>query len=285
MAKTLPYHTERDGLLLSLKFLNPERDRIADTRADFEAQAGEETRFVFAVEMFNPGTEVYALYTAYDHPRKIPEGWESEIPEKDLPLVDAVINTFWGVSQDWEAKEDPLNWYKKFDPTDISDALGNVEWRQRVPVVGGEIISELIKKHSLPNANHRTAIAFLRTYLDSIAQGSNPDLPAAGTYEGEWHEWAENYVHESKRLLLLRRKTGLLRYAKNVGFNEILRKSGVRIDLNAYDFEGTAVGRSAEETHRDLCVRFVEDVLERSDVPELKEEADPGKRAFVEKLS
>jgi len=284
MAEALPYHTEHDDLVLSLRFLNSSRDRIAGVRTDLEDRTDGEARFAAETKRFDPGNRIYALYAAYDHPKRIPEGWENEVPEEDLPLIDAVISTFLGVSQDWEAKEEPLNWYKKFDPPRISDALSNVEWRQRVPVVGGEIVSELIRKHSLPNANHRTAIAFLRTYLNSIAQGSDPDLPAAGTYEGEWYTWAERYVHESKRLLLLRRKTGLLAHAKAVGFSEVTRKSGIRIDLHAYDFEEENVENAAKRDHRELWVQFVEEVLDRSEMPELTKETDPGKGTFVQRL-
>ncbi len=145
-------------------------------------------------------------------------------------------------------------------------------------------MSSLILTHALPNANHRTAIAYLRTYLQSVTEAPEAEFEYAGNYEGDWHEWARNHVYESKRLLTLRRKADLLHYAKKAGVETIQRRSGIEIELSAYDFENGDIRAVAEEGHRDRCIQFVIELLERSGHTELKERRDDGKEAFVARL-
>jgi len=269
---------------MSLTYLHEDesvlRAVLEDQRSDLPYQA----QFMSTIERFSPKKNVFAAYTAEEHPRRIPNGWEEDILPGELALVDAVISTFNGVSQRWEANGDKLRWYKDFNPVDISRAIESVEWRQLVPLVGGDLVSELILKHALPNANHRTAIAFLRTYLESIAQQGEADFPAAGNYDGEWYRWAEEYVYRSKKLLLLRRKDNLLRYAKDHGFSKVQREPRVTLTLAKYDFNQTAVSRHAEKAHLELWVDFVVNFLIRSGQSNLLRTMDPGKQTFVRQL-
>ena len=56
---------------------------------------------------------------------------------------------------------DEFRLYKDFEPEKIEQALARVSWRSSLPEVAGELMSNLILRHSLPNANHRTGIAML----------------------------------------------------------------------------------------------------------------------------
>ncbi|WP_154021008.1 hypothetical protein [Haloarcula sp. CBA1127] len=284
MTNRLPYHEKREDLVLSLCYITPSRERAEGIVADKELEAEDATRVVTNIERHDFDNEVYAVYAAESHPRQFPDGWERGLSDSEIVLVDSVINTFRGVQQEWDKRGAPLNYYKQPDPARISDAFDDVRWRQDVEIVGGEIMSSLIKKHALPNANHRTAVAYLRTYLQSVAETTDPDFIPAGNYQGDWHDWARKHVHESKRLLLLRRKPDLLQYAKSVGVDKLYRKSGIEIDLSAHDFEGQDVHSMANEGHRNRCIQFAADLIERSEHQEVKDRIDDGRRAFVDRL-
>lgn len=284
MTSRLPYHKKREGLVLSLCYITPSRERAEEVVADHELGADDATLVVTDIDQYTFNSEVYAVYAAESHRRQFPDGWDRGLSQNDIILVDSVINTFRGVQQEWEKLGSPLNYYKKPDPRKTCDAFDDVRWRQDVATVGGEIMSSLIKTHALPNANHRTAVAYLRTYLQSVAETSDPNFIAAGNYQGDWFEWARKHVHESKRLLLLRRKPDLLQYAKSFGVEKIYRKSGIEINLSAHNFEQQDIRSIADEGHCNRCIQLAADLIERSDYPELKHRTDDGRRAFVDRL-
>jgi len=79
--------------------------------------------------------------------------------------------------------------------------------------VAGRLASNLILKHALPNANHRTAVALVQFYLRRL----NPDFAMPETSvetdpeSYDWREWVNEYINESKRLLTVRRKNVLFK--------------------------------------------------------------------------
>jgi len=219
---------------------------------------------------------------AESHPHRLPENWESGLSESDIVLADALIVSFTGVMETWQENGNPLNWYKKPEPSQFGAAFERVEWRQTVPKVAGEIMSNLIWTHALPNANHRTAVAFIRTYLQSVANDTTGEIPSAGNYDGEWFDWAKEYIYESKRLLLLGRKRRLLKYAKAQGVETVTRKGGVEVNLTAHEFN-RETKHKAKTGHRNRCISFSQDLIERSDY-DLLDAIDPGKRTFVDRL-
>ena len=51
---------------------------------------------------------------------------------------------------------DGFRLYKEFGPRKIYQALNHISWGETLPQVAGELLSNLILRHALPNANHRT---------------------------------------------------------------------------------------------------------------------------------
>jgi hypothetical protein len=111
-----------------------------------------------------------------------------------------------------------LVWYKPLEPDRIADAIARVEWRQAIPNVGGQLLSNLILAHGLPNANHRTALGFLNAYLATIEPAFEP--PATTTANDEWIDWIDEYITESKRLLRSRRTHVCSRDSPNTALPE-----------------------------------------------------------------
>lgn len=284
MTTTLPYHRPRDALVLSLRFLNPSRGEAERVVSDLQAQTADDVRIETEIEEFTFDRTVYTVYAARSHPKQFPEHWDRDLPADTVILVDSVINTVRGVQEEWNDRGEPLNYYKEPKPRRIAEAFDRVEWRQDVCEVGGELMSSLILTHALPNANHRTAVAYLRTYLQSMTDDPAVDFSHAGNFDGDWYEWARTHIYESKRLLLLRRKSDLLRYAKKFGVETVRRKSGIEIDLTAHDFENDDIASLAEEGHRNRCIQFTVDLLQKSGQEDLIHRRDDGRRAFIDRL-
>ena len=284
MENILPYHKRQGDLVLSLRFVTPSQERAREVKTDLNLDASEDAHVETAIENYSFKDSVYAVYAAESHPDQFPRGWDRNLSGDNVVLVDSVLNTFRGIKQEWEDRNRPLNFYKRPQPELIAEAFDRVRWCQDVSTVGGELMSNLILKHALPNANHRTAVAYVRTYLQSVTDDPRTEFEHAGDYQGEWHDWARKHVYESKRLLMLRRKEGLFRHAKQFGVTTVRRKSGVKIDLTAHDFESGNMRSMAEEGHKNRCVQFVKDVLTRSGYEELIKRNDDGKRAFVDRL-
>lgn len=284
MTNVLPYHEDRDDLVLSLRFVCTSERKAESVVEDIEQRAAPDVRVETSTERYSFDEPFYAVYAARSHPRTFPDRWDEDLSDDEVVLVDSVINTFRGVQQEWERRGKPLNYYKEPNPGRIVEAFDDVEWCQSVPTVGGELMSSLILKHALPNANHRTAVAYLRTYLQSFLADGNVEFRHAGNYEGDWHEWARAHVFESKRLLMIRRRPDLLRHAKRLGVETVRRKSGIEVDLTAQEFEDGSIRRMAEEGHRNRCVQFAKEILERSSLDHLISSQDDGRRAFVDRL-
>jgi hypothetical protein len=75
-------------------------------------------------------------------------------------------------------EEDEFRLYEEFEPQRIQQALDHVSWGAPLPNVAGEVMSDLILRHSLPNANHRTGVAMLQFCIESV----NPDFEMPRTH-------------------------------------------------------------------------------------------------------
>lgn len=172
-------------------------------------------------------------------------------------------------------------WYKELEREGIADAVQRTEWRQSIAETGGQLVSELILRHALPNANHRTSIGFLELYLRTF--GELPRIPETGSPEG-WSEWANEYIMESKRLLTTRRKSNLFKYIESLGATGVMRKHGVKIDFARYDPDVSNPLREYGRRHRSASVSFVREYLNRAGVSERGSKSDKGLRVCAARL-
>ncbi len=115
------------------------------------------------------------------------------------------------IAQNEEEEGVPVEAYKKIDVDAFPDVLDRTSWEGSATAVAGRLASNLILKHALPNANHRTAVALVQFYLRRL----NPDFSMPETSvevdpeSYDWREWVNEYINESKRLLTVRRKNVL----------------------------------------------------------------------------
>ncbi|WP_323173524.1 hypothetical protein [Natrialba sp. PRR66] len=187
-------------------------------------------------------------------------------------------------------KEDgvPVEAYKTIDINALPDVLDRTSWESSATDVAGRLASNLILKHALPNANHRTAVALIQFYLRRL--NSNFSMPDTSveidpeTYD--WREWVNEYINESKRLLTVRRKNVLFKHLYNFGARTLERKHAVEIDLTAYELDmyPNEAKIAYAEKHEELWIEFVEEAVERAGYPEMKEMPGLSKAEFAEEI-
>lgn len=108
-------------------------------------------------------------------------------------------------------------------------------------------------------------------------------MPETGE-QGQWYTWIREFIYESKKLLTLRRKTPILRYASEMGFDAIERKEGVQIFLDDYDLNRSDYQEYYANQHRQRTEAFVNALLNKANAEELFEQKDDGKEQFLRRL-
>lgn len=108
-------------------------------------------------------------------------------------------------------------------------------------------------------------------------------MPETGE-EGEWYEWAREYIYDSKRILTLRNQLPLLYRAHEYGYDVVERKEGIRIDLTDLDLERDDYRSHYTNRHLDRSREFVDTVLDEAEATQLEGIMDDGKRAFADRL-
>jgi hypothetical protein len=155
---------------------------------------GTQTDWRAVIRLLELDDDGYGVYTFAEAQEEAIEGADlSDYSTDTRDIVDTVISLF-----DQFSDEQEIAWYKPLEPTHIAEAIDEVTWKQLVPTVGGNLISELIRSHGLPNANHRTSIAFFELYTRTLHMFS--DVPQTN-HGDDWATWTNEYIRESKRIL------------------------------------------------------------------------------------
>lgn len=265
----VPYHVRRDDRYYSYSYLHDNR-----TEAEEDGEQRSELAIVHPIEL---DQQYFGVYTTEKEVSKIP--LEVNLPEYDdrtQKLVETVRDLFKYIDE-----EQSLDWYKKPEFSGVADAINRVQWRQSVPEVGGELLSRLILRHGLPNANHRTAIAFLQTYLETLKPGIGVPQTNVGD---EWSDWTNEFIVDSKKLLTVRRNASGFRHLAERGATILERKGGVEIHLDNFEISTADPWSHFRQKHESRSSDFVMRYIKRADADELLKQTDDGKRAFADRL-
>ncbi|QLD89094.1 hypothetical protein HWV07_08645 [Natronomonas salina] len=181
-------------------------------------------------------------------------------------------------------EEDEFHLYKEFEPQKIQQALDYVSWGTSLPQVAGNVMSNLILRHSLPNANHRTGIAMLHFCIESADPAF--ELPRTQLDDETWQEWVDPYILESKRLTTVRRNNVRFKQLQELDVDLVERKDGIQIRLAEFELDmhwRDALSRYATR-HEDHCTEFARAVLMRAGRDDLLDQAGPTKQDFLDYL-
>ncbi len=180
--------------------------------------------------------------------------------------------------------EDEFRLYKEFEPQKIQQALDHVSWGTVLPRVAGELMSNLILRHSLPNANHRTGIAMLQFCIESVSPAF--EMPRTHVDDEAWQEWVDPYIVGSKRLITVRRNNVRFKQLEELGVDIVERKGGSQIRLA--EFELDMHWREALSTyakrHEEHCTDFAQSALVQAEQEASLDKPGPTKQEFIEYL-
>jgi len=279
----LVYYHHPQAENLSLTYSSDDRSEVLTQRDELDGDT-EVIRYPFEVP-------VYVLYegdldidAASD--LDFDRGWLSdrisELPRAGqvvafrlVELLEAAIEV---------RQQDEFRLYKEFEPQKIQQAIEHVSWGTSVPQVAGELMSNLILRHSLPNANHRTGIAMLQFCIETVAPDF--DMPRTHIDDFTWRDWVDPYIVDSKRIITVRRNNIRFKRLQELGVDLVERKDGIQIRLA--EFELDMHWRDALSTyasrHEKHCTDFAQDVLKQADRAELIDQEGPTKQELIEYL-
>ena len=236
---TVQLHHPADSRF-SLKFITDneiERIQKAQTlteNTDIEVAVREETVNGDQLYLLYVKTRFDAAYRSFETTEEVLEWFDEHFSAVDKQILFVVIDAFDGIISEKEDANSTFSTYKEMDLEAIPEILNRVEWRQSVPEVGAELLSQFILAHPMPNTNHRTGLSLLDRYLASYEPSAT--LPATGE-NGQWYDWIKGYIYDSKWLLTLRTNLQLLYWAHQYGYEAAERKEGIRIELSNVDLE------------------------------------------------
>jgi len=235
------YYHHPDDKQFSLDYVNPDRETVDEHVEQYD----DETDII--VEEYELDRTVYMMYTATGASGAAEEIEYYFLEEiESLDPVNRVIAARYAslfetvIRENYEEEGERVQAYKDVDTEAIDEAIDQIDWNGTAVEVAGRIASDLILKHPLPNANHRTAIGLIQVYLRRVdAEFSMPDTawPLDGGEEYDWMDWVNEYIEDSKRLLTVRRNGKKFHYLEQWGCEVLERKHGVEIWLEEYELD------------------------------------------------
>lgn len=283
------HYQHPDDRRYTIEFLSDDPDDVKDAADRARERSGEEHISLKVRGENVRGSDVYLLYTWEQFRAGLPdfddeesgEWMEEMFTEREAIVVSTLLDIFEAIIDEKEAQEEELLTYKGMHIGRIPDVMNQVEWKQSVPDVAAELLSEFILAHPMPNTNHRTAIGLADRYLTSI--DPEFEMPDTGE-EGEWYNWAADYIYDSKAILTLRRHLGLFRWANQYGYGTVARKEGLTIHFEDIDLDREGYHTYYTQQHQERSHEFIDTLFEEAGADHLHQETDPGKRVFVDRL-
>jgi len=269
------YHHAEDSQY-SLAYVTQDRDEITTSGQDA------------IVEHYDLDEEFFVLYTnrgASGTVDDLDDEFEDTLDEmspQNRTITVRLLQIFEEIIEEKELEENAkLEIYKQIELERIPDAIARVDWNGTAVDVAGQLMSTLILKHALPNANHRTSISMAQWYLESIETGFS--FPDFATEEYDWKTWVNEYIAESKRLLTVRRNTTAFSLLAEWGCGTVVRKNGIEIVLAEYDLDFTRseAYKHYGDGHTGLCTDFLIESVTRAGHEELITTDGIGKAEFV----
>jgi hypothetical protein len=276
---------------------HPDNDRLSVNYVAYNLEKAEKRVEEFGdhkigrIEEYELHDTTYVVYRGREVPENITE-FEYNINKKVTGMEEpnSIITTRFlrlfesAAEETYEQENERLAAYKEIEIAKLPEALDRVTWTESVAVAGGELLSCLILRHALPNANHRSSLGMLSLYFQAISQSF--EMPTTATDDYDWKGWVNEYIEESKKLLTVRRNTPRFRHLNDAGCTVVERKDGLRIHLEEYDLSmdhWDAMEKYADK-HKRLSIEFAREVLQKAGTTELRNGEPLSKQEFAERL-
>jgi len=282
------YHHPGDKQF-SLDFVHQDSEEIIARIIEYDDEVS------VKVEEYNLETEFYVVYTSRSGGKAVNDidlnvsETLAEMSNDNGTIVARLLEMYQALISKNEKEEGvPVEAYKNPNIGELESVLEQVRWEGAATDIAGRLASNLILKHALPNANHRTAVALIQFYLRRLEPNFSMPETAIESFseEYDWREWVNNYINESKRILTVRRKNIRFKYLREFGTTTIERKHGVQIDLTAYklDLYPSEAKEIYAKEHEQLWIEFVEEAVNRAGESHLIDSPGLSKAQFAEKI-
>jgi len=282
------YHHPGDKQF-SLDFVHSDSAPIVSQIVDYDDTVA------VKVEHYEIDESFYAIYTSRVSGEPVREidfdltASLAEMSDDNSTIVVRLLEIYRALIAQNESEEGvPVEAYKNIDVDALPDVLDQTSWDGSATDVAGRLASNLILKHPLPNANHRTAVALVQFYLRRLnSDFSLPETSVEVDPESyDWRAWVNEYITESKRLLTVRRKNVVFKHLYKFGVRTVERKHAIEIDLTAYELDiyPSEAKTIYAKKHEALWTEFVEEAAERAGYPELNVIDGLSKVEFAEKI-
>lgn len=282
------YHHPGDKQF-SLDFVHSDSAPIVSQIVDYDDTVA------VKVEHYEIDESFYAIYTSRVSGEPVREidfdltASLAEMSDDNSTIVVRLLEIYRALIAQNESEEGvPVEAYKNIDVDALPDVLDQTSWDGSATDVAGRLASNLILKHPLPNANHRTAVALVQFYLRRLnSDFSLPETSVEVNPESyDWRAWVNEYITESKRLLTVRRKNVVFKHLYKFGVRTVERKHAIEIDLTAYELDiyPSEAKTIYAKKHEALWTEFVEEAAERAGYPELNVIDGLSKVEFAEKI-
>jgi prophage maintenance system killer protein len=208
MQEIVPYHHPFDDQF-SLQFVNPDKETALNEADEYSSEYDTKVENVMLED------EIYLVYTSSGSSGVIDEMGDevfNAISGVESPydlIMTRIVNVFASIlEQNYEEEGKRVRAFKDFEIDQMQRAIEQTEWTGSAIEVAGRLASNLILRHSLPNANHRTSIGMIQYYLHSIDPSFEMPDTAVSLFDGEfdWREWTNQSIIRSKQLSTVRRK-------------------------------------------------------------------------------
>lgn len=263
MGNYLHYH-HPEHPQYSLAYVTTDREQISPGTDDY------------IIEQYELDEDVFVLYTNHGTSGtvdELDEDFEAALDamsREDRQITISLLQIFEEITEQKQTEEDEkLRIYKQIELSRVPEAIAEVEWSRAAVAVAGQLMSTLILKHALPNANHRTSIGLSQWYLESIKTGFS--FPDFATEDYEWKRWVDEYIADSKRILTVRRNTTAFSLLAEWGCDVVKRKNDIEIALAEYNLDLPQSEAYAHygEMHTDRCTEFIIESVKRAGHEEL----------------
>lgn len=243
----VPYHIIEDTVYtLSYVTVNEQ---------EFKSECKTKTDSNYLTRTYDFDDKVYCIYTSqleFELEGKTSVQKGSQVTNKHPVITYTFLALFTNISE----KADSYSPQKDSNFKKLDSVIDTVNWQEFVPIVSSQLLSNTIKSHPFPNANHRTALGFTLLYLNTtVSDFDVNDMPSM------FQSFADAYIYNSKQILTVRRNTTQFQILKEAGCREVERKNGVTIPLADFEFTIDDPFSFYAAEHRRFSRTFIESLL------------------------
>lgn len=163
----------------------------------------------------------------------------ARLPHERTPAWEAArvaIEMFRAIARAAERKGIEFRWYKELEEARLKACVESWHWGGTIEDVASDILSKTVQAHPFPNANHRTALALVRLYLEAAGL-TWPPYSFRGRGIDRFLRETRPFVQQSKYLLHAMRHQPILRIAYESGYRDLRISEEITVGIKEADLE------------------------------------------------